>query len=589
MTRQSTANVHELVKDGFRLHREGDLVGAQSCLEAALRIEPEYPEALHMLGLVLHQQGAHLEASRHIARAVELVPGHPVLLNNLGDVLRSAGRPRLAVGHLLEAVRLRPGYAGALLNLAAAYNDLKDYDLGLHYARLAIEHAPQMAEAYFNLGLALLARVDLPGAIDAFRSALRLRPDHTIARSNLLYLLNLLPGAEPEQVAAEHRALMKPLDDLANPPSADALAGKQRRLRLGYVSRDFCAHAVNFFFEPVLSHHDDSRYEIYCYFDGEKVDQVTQRLQQAAHFWRSTSGWSNQALEDQIRLDGVDVLVDLAGHTEKNRLEVFARKPAPLQVTWLGYANTTGLTAMDYRIVDRVTAPEGEPFPGTEAALRLPGPFACFRAPAFAPGISPLPALANGHVTFGSLHKLEKINPQVISLWSRLLQANPDSRLLIARDQLDEWQQQRISREFAAHGVEPMQLQLRELNVPGQSFLEVFAGIDILLDVAPWSGHTLACCALWMGVPVVSWSGNSHASRMVASVLGVAGLEGLVARTEEKYLEIATNLAADKQALARLRAGLRGRVSATALCDEAGYTRQFEAAIEQAWENLCVH
>jgi len=354
-------------------------------------------------------------------------------------------------------------------------------------------------------------------------------------------------------------------------------------LRIGYVSRDFRAHAVNYFFEPVLAHHDRRRFHICCYSDVESPDTVTVRLKGLADQWRDTVGWSDHRLDQQVRADRVDILVDLGGHTEKNRLMLFARKPAPLQISWLGYPNTTGLAAMDHRIVDGFTAPEGEAFPGREVPLRLPRLFACFRPPGHAPSVSPAPAAKTGQITFGALHKLEKINPAVIRLWSRLLQALPDARLLIARDQIDAWQRQRLEGAFTALGIDPGRLLLRSLNGPTRSFLEQFADIDIFLDVLPGSGHTLACCALWQGAPIITLEGSNHAGRMVSSLLHAVGLEPLIARDEAHYLRVAADLAADIPALAALRANLRHRVAASPLRDEPGFTRALEESYAKAW------
>lgn len=572
-----------LLQAAVKFHQAGELARAAQLYERVLRLSPADPNALHLFGLVRHQQGAHAEGAAHIRRAVDLVPDNPVLRSNLGDALRRAGEPLAAIEQLRAALALRPDHAGVHLNLGAAYGDIQAHEAALRHAGEAVRLAPELAEAHYNLGRALFDQLRLEGAVVAFREALRRRPDYPVAADNLLYLLNLIPGLDPWEVAAEHRRVCGHLDHLARPPQRKPNRGPDRLLRIGYVSRDFRAHAVNYFFEPVLAHHDRRRFRVYCYSDVESPDAVTARLKGLADQWRDSADWSDRRLDEQVRADRVDILVDLGGHTEKNRLLLFARKPAPLQISWLGYPNTTGLAAMDYRIVDAFTAPEGEIFHGCEAPLRLPQLFACFRPPDHAPPVSPAPAAETGQVTFGALHKLEKINPAVIRLWSRLLQALPDARLLIARDQIDSWQRQRLEEAFAALGIDLGRLLLRSLNDPTRSFFEQFKDIDIFLDVFPWSGHTLACCALWQGAPVITLEGSSHAGRMVSSLLHVVGLERFIARDEAHYLRIAAESAADIPTLAALRANLRHRVAASPLRDEPGFTRTLEESYAKAW------
>ena len=572
-----------LLQAATRFHRAGELVRAAKLYEQVLRLSPADPNALHLLGLVRHQQGAHTEGAAYIRRAVEVVPNNPVLRSNLGDALRRAGEPQAAIEQLQVALTLRPDYAGAHLNLGAAYGEILAYEVALRHAEEAVRLAPDLAEAHYNLGRALFDQLRLEEAVGAFREALRRRPDYPAAVGNLLYLLNLIPGLEPWAVAAEHRRICNHLDNIARLPRRDPSRRPDQLLRIGYVSRDFRAHAVNYFFEPVLAHHDRQRFRVYCYADVERPDVVTVRLKGLADQWRDIVGWSDCRLDEQVRADRIDILVDLGGHTEKNRLTLFARKPAPLQISWLGYPNTTGLGAMDYRIVDVSTAPEGETLHGCEAPLRLPRLFACFRPPDHAPAVNPAPVAETGSITFGSLHKLEKINPAVIRLWSRLLQTLPDAQLLIARDQIDPWRRQRLEGAFATLGINRGRLLFRSLDDPMRSFFEQFKDIDIFLDVFPWSGHTLACCALWQGVPVITLEGKSHAGRMVSSLLRAVGLEQLVAKDETDYLRIAAGLAADLPALVILRAHLRDQVAASPLRDEQGFTRALEKSYTKAW------
>jgi len=565
----------QLVKEAMQLHQRGELQQAKTIYEEVLEISPRHPDALHLYGLACHQQGDHLTAVSYIRRAIELVPDQAVLRNNLGDALCKAGEFEDALTQLQVALDLRPNYAGAHQNLGTAYAHTGDFDTALLHARKAVQLDSRRPEAWFDLGLILLEHVLLDESVDAFRSALVLRPVYPLAATSLLYTLNLLPGADPAVVTREHQQVATAAFNTIHTP----VVRKQRsgRIRIAYVSRDFRSHAVNYFFEPVLAHHDKSRFEVFCYSDVAQPDQVSRRLQEIVEHWHDIPNWDDERVCEQVRLDGIDILVDLAGHTKHNRLGVFAVKPAPCQLSWLGFPNTTGLRAMDYRVVDHYTAPDEDDFPGSEDPLRLADVFACFRPPGDSPPVHPAPLVHNGFITLGCLHKLEKLNTGVIALWARILSENPETRLLLVRDQLDDWQQQRLRTSFLQHGISSDRLMMNHLSDSQQDFFELFGKIDILLDTFPWSGHTLACCALWMGVPVVSMKGNSHAGRMVASVLNLLGLNELIAEDTEAYNRIASDLCSDKDRLIRYRNTLRDRCEQSPLRDEKGFTKKLEA------------
>lgn len=561
----------------MQLHQNGDFEQAKKLYARILETTPQHPDALHLYGLACHQQGDHMTAVHYIKQAVELVPSQPVLRNNLGDALHKAGDTDGAIKQLRHALELRPGYAGAHQNLGSVFCGTHEHDAALLHSREAVRLDPDKPEGWFNLGLVLLDHVLLDDSVKAFRTALALRPRYCAAVTSLLYILNLLPDAEPGKIASEHRDVVAQL--YKQTPISSPTRRRERCIRIAYMSGDFRAHAVNYFFEPLLEHQNRELFETWCYSDVTQTDDVTRRLRQSAQHWRDIAGWSNNRVLAQIKSDRIDVLVDLAGHTEHNRLAVFARKPISCQISYLGFPNTTGLQAMDYRIVDTFTAPDDEAATGTEKLLRLPQGFACFRPPRRAPEITAPAALNNGYVSFGSLHKLEKLNDRVISLWARVLRGNPGTKLLLARDQLDDWQQRRLRALFLQHGIAGERLEMRHLIDPTQSFFSLFAEFDILLDTHPWSGHTLACCALWMGVPVVSLHGTSHARRMVTSVLHLLELDELAAMDEDSYVRIATELSKDQARLVRYRAELRGRFRQSKLRDEVGFTRTFEEAI----------
>ncbi len=567
----------------MRLQHDGHLEQAKDVYRRILKSNPRHPDALHLYGLACHQQGDQQTAIEYIQKAIDQVPGQAVLRNNLANALRVCGHFAEARVQLDIALNLRPDYAGAQQNLGAVCAKLGDHDAALRHARKAVQLDADQPAAWFDLGLIQLEHCLLADAVQSFRKSLALRPKHPRVATSLLYTLNLLPDIGQAEVAEEHARVMSGLfGDISRYENYEQPSGHQTEaIRLGYMSADFCQHAVNYFFEPVLKHQDKREFVTFCYSDVTKPDGTTHRLQQYADHWRDISSWDDQAVAGKVRSDRIDILIDLAGHTKGNRLGVFARKPANCQLSWLGYPNTTGLTSMDYRIVDQYTVADINSYTGTESLLRLERGFACFQPPAYVTDVSPLPAIKKNVVTLGSLHKLEKLNDPVISLWARILQENPGSRLMLLRDQLDDWQQHRLQSMFAGHGIGKERLKMIHFVDSVQDFFTVFADIDILLDTFPWGGHTLACCGLWMGVPVVTLSGAGHAGRMVASVLNLLGLDELIAPDKDSYARIVHDLCADKTRLAGYRCGLRKRFERSPLRDEAAFTKGLEAQFKQ--------
>jgi predicted O-linked N-acetylglucosamine transferase (SPINDLY family) len=342
---------------------------------------------------------------------------------------------------------------------------------------------------------------------------------------------------------------------------------------------------VSYFFEPVLAAHDAAAFEVFCYSDAPVADAVTQRLRAQAGQWRDIAGLSDERVAALIRADRIDLLVDLAGHTARNRLLVFARRPAPVQATWLGYPNTTGLAAIDFRVTDAVSDPPGQTEAWhTEELVRLAGPFSCYAPPAESPPVSPLPALAAGHVTFGCLNNLAKLTPPTVALWAQLLGAVAGSRLLLKASGLaDAETAARLRQEFAGQGIDPARLDLRGAGQSVARHLGVYHQVDVALDPFPYNGTTTTCEALWMGVPVVTLAGDAHVSRVGASLLTHLDLTACIAESPAAYVDRARGLAGDLARLAVLRAGLRERLRASPLCDGPGFTRQLEDAFRAMW------
>jgi len=564
---------------GMEHQQAGRLDEAAAVYEAVLTQHHDHPDALHLLGLARRQQGDYPAAVRLISRAIELVPGQPVLHNNLGDALRQAGKLEDATTNFRMALELNPDYAGAHLNLTLVHIDLGNFTAALEHARAAVRLSPDLPKAWYHLGWVLQEHMDQDGALEAFETAIRLDPGHLPATTHYLFTLLNQATADPALVARAHMERAAALFGSETAPTSQApLAGK---IQIGYISGDFRAHAVNYFFEPILEHHDSDRFEIFCYSDVKKPDAVTARLERMAGHWRDIEQLPDAAVFDLVRQDRIQVLVDLAGITEFNRLGVFARRAAPCQVSFLGYPATTGLASMDYRVVDGVTCAEDEELPGSEAPLRIKPLFAPFKPPVHAPEVAPPPSLENGFITFGSFHKLDKLNASVIETWAGILRRMPGAQLMLARDNLDDWHQQRLLKQFGQWGVAPEQLRFHHYDPAASSFLELYREVDIQLDPFPWSGHTIACMSLWMGVPVVTLHGDAHAGRMVSSVMQATGLGEWVAKSRAEYLEIASRSGSDFAQLADLRKGMRSRLETSPLVDGPGFVQAFEKQIRR--------
>jgi predicted O-linked N-acetylglucosamine transferase (SPINDLY family) len=421
-------------------------------------------------------------------------------------------------------------------------------------------------------------------AIAAFRQVVRLQPAPANLHSNLLYALNFDAAYDPPTIFAEHLAWAQrhaePLTALALRHANDRTPG--RRLRIGYVSEHFRFHAVNFFVEPMLASHDHEQFEIFCYSEVRNDDAVTVRLKALADCWRNVRQMSDDQIAQQVRDDRIDVLVDLAGHIAGNRLLVFARKPAPVQVTYLGYQNTTGMSAMDYRLTDAAADPPGRTDAFyTERLIRLPRSFFCYRPPDASPPITALPALTTGHVTFGSFNNFSKVSQHVLITWLRILHRLARSRLLVLAECAAHVRQQ-VHDLARTQGIEPSRIEVFD-HRPNDQYLRLLQQADIALDPFPFTGHTTTCDSVWMGLPVVMLEGDRYASRFGGSVLANVGLDRLIASSVEQYSDLAVGLASDLERLAQLRSELRPRMSASPLLDFQGFTRNLEHAYRQMW------
>jgi len=570
------------------LQASGQPEEAIAACQQALALQPDLPEAHNNLGNAFKASGRLPDAMTCYRRALELRSDFSAACYNLGVALHACGELDAASAMFRRAIELQPDLAAAHTNLGSILLYCGQLEAASACLRRALQCQPDLPDGHNNLGNALKDQGQLDAALASYRRALQLRPHFAVAHSNLIFALNCGDDdrAIQEEVRHWQHQQAQPLAALIRPARNDR--SLDRVLRIGYVSPDFREHSVAFFMENLLATHERRQVEVFCYADLKSTDATSRRLQQFAHHWRNIARLDDPAVADLVRADGIDILVDLSGHTGGNRLLVFARKPAPIQVTYLGYSNTTGLTAMDYRLTDTYCDPPGTASESpAEQLVRLPDCFACFKPPAAAPEVGPLPALARGAVTFASFHMLAKLNPEVLQRWAEILTQIPDSRLLLVATGLTEPAcRGQFEDAFATGGIAPDRLEFRGRQALGD-YLDLHNQIDIALDTWPYSGHTIACHALWMGVPVVTLAGPSHRSRMVASVLRNTGVPELIAATPEQYVQTAVQLAGDQPRLERLRASLRPRLEASPIMDAQRFTRHLETAYRTMWRRWC--
>ena len=563
---------------------------AERCCRRAVELDARHAKALANLGAVLQRKGAYEEAVQRYRDAVEADPELGQAWFNLGTLLLNQGRHAEAVEPLETAVALEAGRAEWRSALGSAYDRSGRPLEAIATFETALQLDPELAMAHEGLAICRVNIGQVESAIPSFRRALELNPAGHTACSNMLFALNYRLGEAPEAVFREHLAWGQRYGAGPQRRRHANNADPARVLRMGYISPDFRSHAVAHFVKPVLAHHDRSRFHVVCYSDAEMEDPMTGQLCALAHAWHRTTWQKNEELAKQITEDGIDVLVDLAGHTSGGqRMLLFASKPAPVQVSWLGYPNTTGLAAMDYRFTDAIADPEGETDRfHTETLVRLPHGFLCYGAPSDSPPVGEPPRLAAGHVTFGCFNNLSKLTPGVLALWAQLLARVPGARLALKSFGLaGESVRQALRERFAALGVGPERLEILPPEVSFTGHLARYGAVDIGLDTYPYNGTTTTCEALWMGVPVMTLAGKTHVSRVGSSILQRVGLGELVARSAEEYLETAARLAAGAGRLRELRAGMRARMQASPLLDARSFTGHVEAAYRAMWQRWC--
>ncbi len=571
---------------GIVLSTLGKWKEAIPAYKQALSQKPDHFEALNNLGNIMREHGNAENAIEIYRAALKLKPNCAEIWNNMGNVLKEKGQNEDAIEGYKKAIEIKPDYAEAWNNMGSTLFEQNRFTDAIEHYRQALKLKSDYAEAWNNLGGILEVIGESKPAIKSCRHALKYKPDYINAFSNLLYLLSYNVLCSPEQILEEHRNWDRIHGEkhethaFSHTKSTDP----NKRLRIGYVSPDFRKHALSFFFGPILNNHNRSNVEVYCYSNVSKPDRVTERFKMMADKWHSIIEMSDKEAAQKVYEDEIDILIDLAGHTAKNRLTIFTYKPAPVQITYLGYCNTSGLKSMDYWITDTVLHPEDTVELAVEKITRLHRCWVCYQPPADAPEIIPKTHV-DDTVTFGSFNNLSKLSNKVLGCWGQLLREVPDSRLVLkARQFACPFMQKRVLSQFAQHGIKGDRLTLLP-NTP--SYMADYNKIDIALDTFPRTGGVTTADALWMGVPVVTLAGRRYIERQGASMLNAVGLGEFITSTPEEYITRAATLAKDFKRRLKLRTSLRKRMANSPLCDGRDLAQALENTYRKMWQTWC--
>ncbi len=554
---------------GNVLQLQGKLDEALFYYQKAIELNPAEPVAHFNLGNVFKEQRRLQQASESYRRAINLKSDYAEANNNLGNVLQDQGKHDQAIACYRRALELVPDDSMILANLGTALRLQGKMGEAEVRCRRAVELKPDSAQNYNSLGGILLNQGKVDDAIACYRKAIELKPNWASVHDNLLIALQYRDGITLAELAAAHaefeRLHAAPLRAEWRQHEIDRNA--DRPLIVGFVSSNFRQHAVGHFVVQALENIDREHFKVVCYSDQTGSDDWTNRFRAASAIWRETAALRDTELAEQIRADRVDILFDLAGHTAMNRLLVFARKPAPIQVTWADYVGTTGLAAMDYILADRYEIPpEAEPY-YTERVLRMPHGYVCYDPPPYAPPVSRLPAVQQGFVTFACFNFRPKITVKMLDVWANILQRLPDSRLLFKYLGMNDASvADNLLNEFSRRGIDPQRIECRGWSRHRELLVE-YQRVDLALDTFPYNGGLTTCEAMWMGVPVITCPGETFASRHSMSHLSNVGLTETIARDLDDYVEVAMSLATDLSRLATIRRGLRDRLARSPLCD----------------------
>ena len=604
---------------GLSHYQQGQLQYAEDIFRQVLENVPHHADALHMMGLIALRAGNYDNALDYIKKAISVDANQPHYFNSAGEVYRSLGRHDEATSAFRKAMAVGPHFFQAYSNLGNIFQDQERYDEAIKYFKKSLAINPDDLVAHYNLGNAykkigllnkaieqyrqslsvepnfFLAHNNLGNvlqdsgkineAIVSYRQALLLKPDSSEVHGNILFLLSNQALCTPNELLKEHREwnrLYGAKDVFVHTPPKKSEENK--RLRIGYVSADLRKHAVSYFFEPILANHNRDHVEVFCYAAVPNPDSLTEHLKGMADGWRFISGLEDDEVAHQIKDDQIDILIDLGGHTSNNRLRIFTYKPAPVQVTYLGYYTGTGLGGMDYWLTDSNNTPRNTVERVVESIYRLPRCWVCYN-----PEIGGYPESTEREqnkeeITFGSFNNLTKITPAVIELWSQILTAVPGSRLLLKTAQFaDPALKKEVKKQFDSHGVASTRLTILARTATFQEHLAVYRQVDIGLDPFPMNGGTTTVEALWMGTPVITLAGERFIERMGTSLLTAVGLEEMIVQSPEEYFNKAVDLAQDEERRSHWHLTLRERMAGSPLTDGRGMAQVLENSYRQMW------
>jgi len=579
--------LNKLFLEAYVMFQQGQLTAAKELFQKILAKRPNHPESNHCIAICLYALGEQVLCEKFFRKAAVTDPKELRYVIDLAIYLTKRRKYKDAEEVFEQAVHLTSDDPKPLFYLGVCCSKQGKYSKAINYFEQVLKATPDDSDVIISIADAYLGLCDREKAEYYFARMTERDPKYLHCFSNILFNSNYITEYTPENLHQKHIQAAKSFPPVDR--ELKALWDGQRKIRIGYISADFNKHSVAYFLWPVVRHHNKDKFEIYCYYTGDVVDPVTHSFRQRSDRWLNCADINDQSLAELIRSHKLDILIDLSGHSQGNRLAVLSRRVAPVQINWLGYPHSTGIEAMDYRIVDETTDPV--PFAdnlSNEKLIRLKNSFLCYKGDAEVPYQKSPPHLGNGYITFGSFNNLAKVNDCVIESWAQILISVPSSRIIIKANQLtDKSNRSRIHAKFNELGVSTKRVELMTRVPDSIDHLSVYNRIDIALDTFPYNGTTTTCEALWMGVPTITFSGDRHASRVSASILKHAELDQFVADDLASYKNLAIALAENPEPLVALRPIMREQLNLSSLCNAEQFTANFETALSQLVTKSC--
>ncbi len=575
--KDQTNNLLESARSSFE-QKEYDK--AITLYNKIIRLDPSHIEASYFLGLSLFSKGQALESLPHLKKASSA--------NNNSQWTFNYGSVLLEIGHYSEALKIfnsllsqMPNHIPTIINIIGILGQMGQISTAKKLCSKAIQLEPANSNIINNFANLCKDQGEITEALTYYKKAISISPNDNTVSSNFLLACNYRT-LDQHSVFELHREWEKRMREDSTPSQRKTIRESTSPIKIGYVSADFRIHSVGYFIEPLIEHHDKKKFHIYCYHDCSIVDSTTERIKNHAHVWRPIYNISDQEVISMINADGIDILVDLAGHSSRNRLTLFLQKPAPIQISYLGYPNTTGLSTMDFRITDALADPEDQDQFYTEKLIRLSRCFLCYRPPDLDSNIPPAsPFKQNGYITFGSFNNLPKVSEETISVWAAILRNVPNSKLVIKSKPFnDPHVIHQFKSQFVKHNIEPDQLLFMGHSYNLEEHLNCYNLIDISLDTFPYNGTTTTCEALFMGRPVITLKGDRHGGRVGYSILNQIGCTDLITPNVEEYIGTAKNLAKNASTLESYHNTLKKSFTQSQLCN----ARSHSEAIEHSYQ-----